>query len=376
MVIFREKWRFNVMKRILCLVMVAMAFSFAQDEPYVRNICDTLGAKEVTLQLQQIEETLWYGSKDLSNSDSVKKTVFKDYQDVKPLNGKFTEKLPVSIKASCVESRNQLFQYATWSIDKWSFVNNDSGYATMIMDVNQYQFPGFDATNSFNVLAIRKGSLPENNSYSSKELMVSRTFELNFDWWYSLALYYRGLKFSYTAVVAMDSLSAVKSSIQSLNIPDSISKVQLQIFHVVLTDPNKNQPVSSSSEESSSSSVASSSSEKSVSSSSYSGAGPWNCGDNPLLSCSSTYYGSSSSTSKENSSSSYVQTSSSEQESSSSEEQSTIIGRLGVAPRVFNGPREVRRLDGSKVKAGESLTPGVYYVKGLDGRWKKQVELP
>ncbi|SHK78996.1 hypothetical protein [Fibrobacter sp. UWH4] len=364
------------MKRILCLVMVAMAFSFAEAEPYIRNICDTLGAKEVTLQLQQIEETLWYGSKDLSNSDSVKKTVFKDYQDVKPLNGKFMEKLPESIKASCVESRNQLFQYATWSIDKWSFVNNDSGYATMIMDVNQYQFPGFDATNSFNVLAIRKGSLPENNSYSSKELMVSRTFELNFDWWYSLALYYRGLKFSYTAVVAMDSLSAVKSSIQSLNIPDSISKVQLQIFHVVLTDPNKNQPVSSSSEESSSSNATSSSSEKSVSSSSYSGAGPWNCGDNPLLSCSSTYYGSSSSTSKENSSSSYVQTSSSEQESSSSEEQSTIIGRLGVAPRVFNGPREVRRLDGSKVKAGESLTPGVYYVKGLDGRWKKQVELP
>ena len=44
------------MKRILCLIMVAMAFSFAQDEPYIRNICDTLGAKEVTLQLQQIEE--------------------------------------------------------------------------------------------------------------------------------------------------------------------------------------------------------------------------------------------------------------------------------------------------------------------------------
>ena len=71
-----------------------------------------------------------------------------------------------------------------------------------------------------------------------------------------------------------------------------------------------------------------------------------------------------------------MQTSSSEQESSSSEEQSTIISRLGVAPRVFNGPREVRRLDGSKVKAGEALVPGVYYVKGLDGRWKKQVKLP
>jgi hypothetical protein len=179
-----------------------------------------------------------------------------------------------------------------------------------------------------------------------------------------------------TASYGLDSLSSLTNALKSLDIPDSISKIQIHQFHVVLTDPNKNQPVSSSSEESSSSSVASSSSEKSASSSSYSGAGPWNCGDNPLLSCSSTYYGSSSSTSKENSSSSYVQTSSSEQESSSSEEQSTIIGRLGVAPRVFNGPRELRRLDGSKVKAGESLAPGVYYVKGLDGRWKKQVELP
>lgn len=334
------------MKRILCLVMVAMAFSFAQEETdtYIRNICDTLGAKKVTLQLQQIEETMWYGSKDLSNSDSVKKTVYKDYQELKPLKNKFDGniKLPVSITASCVASRRNLFLYVTWSNSHWSLVDDDNDYATMIMDINQYHFTGYDTTNSYNVLAVKKGSLPEDNSYSSHELMVSRTFEFNFDWWYSLALYYRGLKYSYTSVVAMDSLSAVKSSIESLNVPDSISKVQLQIFHGVLVDPNKNLPESSSS-------VASSSSEEQSSSSEVS------------------------SSSVEESSSS-EQSSSSEVESSSSEH-TTLIGRLVNSPRAFTA-REIRRLDGSKIKAGEVLVPGVYYVKGADGRWKKQVELP
>ncbi len=300
------------MKRILCLIMVAMAFSFAQDEPYIRNICDTLGAKEVTLQLQQIEETMWYGSKNLFNSDSVKKTVYEGYQELKPLKDKFNgnTKLPVSITTSCTGSRYKLFKYATWSNAHWALVDDDDQYATMIMDINQYTFSGYDPTNSYNILAVRKGSLPEDNSYSGDELMVSRTFEFNFDWWYSLALYYHGNGYSYASAVAMDSLSAVKSSMKGLNIPDSVSKVQLQVFHGVLVDPNKNQPESSSSVE----------------------------------------------------------------ESSSSEE-TTVLGRMERTPRVFNDSREVRRLDGSIVKQGESLKPGVYYVRGMDGRWKKNVQL-
>lgn len=303
------------MKRILCLVMVAMAFSFAQEETeiYIRNICDTLGAKEVTLQLQQIEETMWYGSKDLSNSDSVKKTVYKNYQELKPLKDKFEEdrKLPVSITTSCTGSRYKLFKYATWSNSHWTLVDDDDDYATIIMDINQYQFSGYDTTNSYNILAVKKGSLPEDNSYSSDELMVSRTFEFSFDWWYSLVLYYHGSKYSYASAVALDSLSAVKSSMNFFDIPDSISKVQLQIFHGVLVDPNKIQPESSASE----------------------------------------------------------------QEISSSSEETTVLGHKERTPRIFNGASEVRRLDGSIVKQGESLKPGVYYVRDMDGRWKKNVKL-
>jgi hypothetical protein len=102
----------------------------------------------------------------------------------------------------------------------------------------------------------------------------------------------------------------LNNALKSLDIPDSISKIQIHQFHVVLVDPNKNQPESSSSVE----------------------------------------------------------------ESSSSEE-TTVLGRMERTPRVFNDSREVRRLDGSIVKQGESLKPGVYYVRGMDGRWKKNVQL-
>ena len=300
-----------MMKRVLCLMMIAMAFSFAQEGTYIGNICDTLGAKKVELKLQQIEETRWYGSKDLSKADSVKNTVYKDYLDVKPYKGKFSHKLPVSIPAGCIESRNSLFQYATWGNSQWELVVDDNDYATMIMDINQFTFPGYNSSNAYNVLAVKKGAIPEDYSFSSEDLMVSKTFEFRFDWWYSFALYYVGTSYFYASVVAMDSLSAVKSSVKGLGIPDSVSKVQLQIFHGVLVDPNKNQPESSSSE----------------------------------------------------------------REISSSSEGTTALGRMERMPRVFNGSREVRRLDGSVVKQGESLEPGVYYVKGSDGRWKKSVQL-
>ena len=62
-------------------------------------------------------------------------------------------------------------------------------------------------------------------------------------------------------------------------------------------------------------------------------------------------------------------------EESSSSEETTVLGRMERTPRVFNDSREVRRLDGSIVKQGESLKPGVYYVRGMDGRWKKNVQL-
>ena len=372
-----------MMKRILCLIMVAMGFTFAQDV-YVRNVCDTLvlsSSPKIELELAYIDEVLWYGDKNLSKADSVKNSRHQDYFTLEPIFVKYVYKIPYTITAGCVESTNNLYAYAEWnqSQKKWSFKKQDN-YITKILDINIDKVDGYDSTNSYNILVFKEGySL---DSLTSDNMMVSRTLELSFDSWLAIAKYKTVVMVddstaatrSHASVVTrVDSAKAVVDAVEGLDVPDSISKVEVQLFHSVLKDPRETLAESSSSAASSSSSGKTSSADT-LSSSSYSGAGPWNCGDNPLLSCSSTYYGSSSSTSKENSSSSYVQTSSSEQESSSSVEQSTIIGRLGVAPRVFNGPREVRRLDGTKVKAGESLVPGIYYVKGLDGRWKKQIE--
>ena len=373
-----------MMKRVLCLVLVAMGFTFAQDV-YIRNICDTLPNYETLkteLKLAYVDETLWYGDKDLSKADSVKNIRHQDYSTLEPIYVKHAYRIPYSITAICRETTKNLYAYGEWdqTSKSWSLNNQDSNYVTQILDINMNKLDGYDSSNSYNILLFKKGYSLE--GLTTENMMVSRTFEFNFGSWFAIAKYKMSVKLNDTTemirsfssfVTRMDSAKAVADVVKDLNVPDEVSKVEIQIFHSVLNDSRKTQAESSSSAASSSSSGKTSSADT-LSSSSYSGAGPWNCGDNPLLSCSSTYYGSSSSTSKENSSSSYVQTSSSEQESSSSVEQSTIIGRLGVAPRVFNGQREVRRLDGTKVKAGESLVPGIYYVKGLDGRWKKQIE--
>jgi hypothetical protein len=308
------------MKRILCLIMVAMAFSFAQDEPYIRNICDTLPSSatpKVELKMAYVDVGKWYGSKDLSKTDSSSVKRYESYETIKPFRDKkIGLSLPYSITASCAETQYNLYKIAQWneSTLSWDLNEDNDDYATVIMDVNMVEFPGYNASNSYNILAMRKGSLPEDQSYNSDELMVSRTFEFQFDWWYTYAAYTivstASTKWSFKSSYGLDSLSSLNNALKSLDIPDSISKIQIHQFHVVLVDPNKNQPESSSSVE----------------------------------------------------------------ESSSSEE-TTVLGRMERTPRVFNDSREVRRLDGSIVKQGESLKPGVYYVRGMDGRWKKNVQL-
>ena len=142
------------------------------------------------------------------------------------------------------------------------------------------------------------------------------------------ALLYSGAAFRLDSAEAVSAALAVLN--KNENVPDTLSKIQVQVLRPVLTDPNKKAVNSSSSVAESSSSEA-------------------------------------------KSSSSVVSSSSVEPESS---ESSTAIGRLQATPRAFGAARAIRRLDGSVVKAGEQLVPGVYYVKGVDGRWKKQVELP
>lgn len=320
-------------KKVCLAGLAAFAFSFAQEETetYIRNICDTLSnsaTPKVELKLKRVEETLWYGSRDLKKTDSVKVNLHEDYGSITPIMQKISLRIPYSINAGCVTSNYNLFKYGEWDQNgkKWTLNDENADYGSWIVDVNIYKIDNFDSTNSYNVLVVKKGGVSDELSFSAEDLMVSRTFEFAFDSWQAIALarvkksdggatLYSGSAFR------LDSAEAVAAALASLNkrteIPDTLSKIQVQVLRSVLTDPNK----------------------KAV-----------------------------------NSSSSVAESSSSEEPASS--ESSTAIGRLQATPRAFGTARTVRRLDGSVVKSGEQLVPGVYYVKGLDGRWKKQVELP
>ena len=318
-------------KKVCLAGLVATVFSFAQEETYIRNICDTLSVSatpKVELKLKRVEETLWYGSRDLKKTDSVKVNLHEDYGSITPIMQKISLRIPYSINAGCVTSNYNLFKYGEWDQNgkKWTLNDENEDYSSWIVDVNIYKIDDFDSTNSYNVRVVKKGGISDDLSISAEDLMVSRTFEFAFDSWQAIALarvkksdggatLYSGSAFR------LDSAEAVAAALASLNkrteIPDTLSKIQVQVLRSVLTDPNK----------------------KAV-----------------------------------NSSSSVAESSSSVEPASS--ESSTAIGRLQATPRAFGTARAVRRLDGSVVKSGEQLEPGVYYVKGLDGRWKKQVELP
>ena len=322
-----------MIKKICLIGFIAVAISFAQEETetYIRNICDTLpnsATPKVELKLKRVEETVWYGSRDLKKTDSVKVNLHEDFITITPIMQKTSLRIPYSIDAGCVASNYNLFKYGEWNQNskKWTLNDENDDYGSWIVDINIDKIAGFDSTNSYNVLVVKKGGIPEELSFSAEDLMVSRTFEFAFDSWQAIALarvkkndggatLYSGSAFR------LDSAEAVAAALASLNkrteIPDTLSKIQVQVLRSVLTDPNK----------------------KAV-----------------------------------NSSSSVAESSSSVEPASS--ESSTAIGRLQATPRAFGTARAVRRLDGSVVKSGEQLEPGVYYVKGLDGRWKKQVELP
>ena len=300
------------------------ALSFAE-ETFIRNLCDTLSTlqepnRKVEVRLAYVDETRWYGDKDLSKADSVKQNRHQDYSTLVPIYVSEGHIIPYTITAGCVESQNNLYSYAEWNKNQknWSLNSENDDYTTVIWDVNSNSVEGYDPSNTYNILVFKKGQNLE--ELSSENMMVSRTFELNFESWYAIGLYKTVTQESETSsrirttamfATRMDSASAIRSVIDALDIPDSISKVEVQLFHSVLNDPSKNEAESSSSES-----------------------------------------------------------------SSSSMEGTTVIGGFQkAAPHLFDGKREMRRLDGSRVKMGELLAPGVYYVKGADGRWKKQVEI-
>ena len=266
-----------MIKKICLIGFIAVAISFAQEETetYIRNICDTLptsATPKVELKLKRVEETVWYGSRDLKKTDSVKVNVHEDFSTITPIMQKTSLRIPYSIDAGCVSSNYNLFKYGEWDQNgkKWTLNDENDDYGSWIIDVNLYNIPGFDSTNSNNVLVVKKGGVnSEELSFSADDLMVSRTFEFAFDSWQAIvlgrvkksdggALLYSGSAFR------LDSADAVAAALAAFNkredVPDSLSKIQVQVLRPVLTDPNKKAVNSSSSVAESSSSEAKSSS--------------------------------------------------------------------------------------------------------------------
>lgn len=397
-------------KFFLALVALAMvpALYAADDTPY-RNVCDSLSLGEqpvIELVPAYIEESNWYGNPHTWAKDSSNSTRHESYETVKvSTSSNQIMKMPISIKATCRETRSTEVKYAQWNKDKtWSSVTEDD-IATYIYDVHNLKMEGHDSTNTYNLLAYVPGRIPDDNSFSSDQLLFSTTFELGFEWWFASASYqerFRNpgddsltirIKSHFSNATGNDSLKVVTLAIDSLKVPDTTKSVRVQALKVVLVDSRKpllpessssNPPASSSSE------GKSSSSETPVVSSSSETPGPTSSEENSssshgLDASSSSVVGTSSSTEPETSSSAEPGTSSSgdapassssgtEPVSSSSEGSTRLVTApaQGAAARVV----QVRTLDGSIVKNSATLAPGVYYMKYSDGKWHKTAVLP
>ena len=420
--------------RLIVLAAFAMAsVAFAQDKDsvYIRNICDSLSSV-IELVPAYVEETDWYGNPQAWTKDS---SNFKHHDSYKTVNvSSFADSLPLSIQANCRQSELTTYKYATWNNSKeWVEWDNDD-FATVIYDIHNLKMEGHDSSNTNNILIYMPGSIPENSSFPANHLLFSKPYELAFEWWYAVARYQHIYVDSvgvthyanrYGRASGNDSLKTANNAVKALAIPDTMKSVRIQVLKVVLIDSRKplsssssepsssssSNPVSCSAEQSSSSSsdVKSSSSEGKSSSSvvnSSSSSLPVSCSaeESSSSEASSSSEGKSSS-SEEKSSSSEGKSSSSEEKSSSSEGKSSSSEASSSSSdkpvscsaaessssdaassssdgsvRIFalegqNTSKfvvQVRRLDGSIVKSGEKLGPGVYYVKYSTGVWQKK----
>lgn len=363
----------NLVHKFLMAGLTAVVFANAQ-EVSIRNVCDTLTLSEnpqVTLKLAYVDETRWFGDKALKKADSSFVTRFADYTQLKPQHDYFEDKLPYSVTAECRETSDNLYAYGVWSkpSTKWNLNDDNNDYATYIMDIHGNKMPGYDSTNTYNILAVKQGGMPEDGQFASGELLVSKSFEFKFDWWFASIAYritstrteingkdtttYISGTNKYSSSMGMDSLAVVQAALSALTLPDTLTKVKLQVFHAVLMDERKitaDVIASSSSEDDKPSSSQSGSSEDVKSSSSSAGNESSEKGSSGNEPSGEKVDGSSSST--------------------------TAIGELRAAARMQNETRQVRRLNGTVVLESESLVPGIYYVKDARGVWKKQMVLP
>ena len=382
---------------------------------FIRNVCDSLLDTKVTLIAKSIDESNWYGNPqgNVNNwkTDSVKTKTHASYNTLKLVFSDYAQfAVPYSITANCYDTKGNTYDYLTWEKDHW-YRDTTKNYATYIYDAHNVKNIGvYDSTNANNFLAMAPNKLPDDDAFGPGEILVSRPFELNFEWWF-VGLRYefvydsvingvtrRVTRSKFTGAVAYDSLTAFRSAKSEMDqkapIPDTIKTIRIQTVKVTLVDSRKlNSPSESSSSveppKSSSSEIPKSSSSEPPKSSSS---------DKPKSSSSQgTDPGTSSSADKPKSSSSQgtdPSTSSSSDKPKSSSSQGTNPGTSSSAdkPKSSSGDSspipvvrsemerneivEVRRLDGSVVKNFRAEKPGIYYVKTSGGTWLKKVVLP
>lgn len=310
-------------KRMLVLGTFLVSMAMAQDEStFIRNICDSLPMSttpEIKLKLAYVDETVWHGEKNMESKDSSRTRRIDDFRNLRPQRDYFPYWMPYSVTAGCRELNSAQYVYGVWSkpSSAWSIEDGNNNFSTYIMDIHGHEIGNFNEDNAYNLLALKQGGLPEDGEYSSGELLVSKTYEFQFDWWFASVVYKivnrnvvikdkdttvtESYSYRYGASIGMDSALVVGSARNSLDIPDSISKVDLQVFHAVLMDERKIPKI---------------------------------------------------------------------------EDHTEAIAELKASAHIASEERQIRRLDGSVVSNKEPFIPGIYYVKTGNGAWRKQIVLP
>lgn len=380
------------------------------DEVFIRNVCDTLASKghdPVTLVATDLIETKWVASKKSGNwtHGTATKNALNTYDALQPIVKSASFRFPLSIVAGCRATTNIPFRYMAWNDRNWK--EDTLAYNTYIFDSYALSMGDYDSTNTNNFLILVSDPPVEREQYESDEIMISKSFEFAFEWWFAAAeLKWQkaggGYSMKYYNSAAHDSISAFRTMFESMKaamaksssgIPDTLSTANIQVIKVVLKDSEKTTTII---EPASSSSVVppSSSSDKPQSSavnSSSSSDTPSSSGDTPKSSAVQ-----SSSSSKDTPASSSSVTSSSSTTSSSSgdtpkssssdtpecsDSKSSSSGGTDAIATVrteFVGEEivEMRGLDGRIVKNSGNVKPGIYYAKTSRGTWFKKVVLP
>lgn len=397
---------------VVALVAVLSAAAFADEgiEEH-RNRCITMESsdKQVTLVAAPIEETNWYLNPHAAKwvPDSVKTAVHESYKTIEISTQTLGERgrLPLSVTARCRETSNNQFNYATvQSYKNWK--ENKREFMTNIFDIHSKPLYGYDSTNAYNVLALIQEGKTDLDEYEADQILVSRTFEFDFEWWYvgvSFKMAFdtiidgvqkHGTKLITSLSVGYDSLltfnSAKDNFLHPSNPghvpPDTLKTARVQMIKVSLVDPER-LPSSSSVVTQSSSSVVTQSS-SSVAGSSGSNDQPKSSANEPESSASeqpksSAEQSSSSSKDSPKSSASEPESSSSTGEDkpkSSAGESSSSGGKTSIAimrnEAVDDDIVEMRGLDGTLVKRNADVKPGIYYAKTSRGIWIRKAVMP